>query len=341
MLIIDDLENFQATWDSCVLTLGVFDGLHRGHQALLKEVQKQSRKNKKKPARVLLSYYPHPDFVLGKRSPETSTELYTHEEKFSLLQNLDLVLDLDFGLDAVCFLRFTPELARMLAMRYLKEILLDKLRADCIIIGYDQHFGRGREGNYAFLKKMAPRYHFQVKQVKALKHRREIVSSSNIRKHIASGGIERANALLGYPFFIKAVVKRGEQRGRTLGFPTANLEVPFGKAVPLEGVYAGFVDWEGSRFRAMISIGKKPSFTASKSRDRLDSKRNIKESKNEVEAHLLDFDEKKNLYGQHITLFFQKFLRKQIKFDSAEELIAQLENDKKSLMALKIAKAGL
>ena len=293
-----------------MLTFGVFDGLHRGHQALLKEVQKQSRKNKKKPARVLLSYYPHPDFVLGKRSPETSTELYSYEEKLSLLKKLDL--------DALCFLRFTPELARMTALHYLREILLKKLRATCIIIGYDQHFGQGRKGNYAFLKKMASSYHFQVKQVQALKYRREILSSTNIRKHIARGEIARANALLGYPFFMQAVVKRGEQRGRSLGFPTANLQVSPGKAIPLEGVYAGFADWKGKRLRAMISVGKKPSFTALN-----------KIEKSEIEAHLLDFDEKKNLYGQHITLFFQKFLRKQIKFNSAQELIMQLEKDKK------------
>ena len=312
MLIVNDLENFQADWDSCALTLGVFDGLHRGHQALLKEVQKYSLKNKKRRARVLLSYYPHPDFVLGKRAPESGTELCTHEEKFSLLKKFDL--------DALCFLRFTPQLARMTAIRYLKEILLDKLRAAHIIIGYDQHFGRGRKGNYTFLKKMAPRYDFQVKQIQARRHRCEIISSSNIRKRIAAGQIERANGLLGYPFFMQAKVKRGEQRGRKLGFPTANLQVPSAKAVPAEGVYAGFANWKGKSFRAMISIGKKPSFKAL----------GLEERGNEIEVHLLDFDEKERLYGQEITLFFRKRLRGQIRFNSAQELIEQLKRDKKT-----------
>lgn len=317
MLIIHDLEPFQADWEACVLTLGVFDGLHRAHQSLLKEVQRHG--NKRKRARVLLTYSPHPDFVLGKRSSfESNRELCTRQEKISLLEK--------FNLDAVCFLRFTPELARMRALAYLKKILLDKLRAVYIIIGYDQHFGRGRKGNYAFLKKMSFRYPFQVKRIPALKYRRELISSSNIREHIATGKIERANSLLGYSFFMQARVKRGEQRGRKLGFPTLNLETPLEKLVPPEGVYAGFANWDKRCFRAMISIGNKPSFTGSK---------NSKEKGKEIEAHLLDFNEKKELYGQNITLFFEKYLREQVKFNSAEELIIQLEKDELLVRASK------
>ena len=323
MLIIEELKNFEAEWEACALTLGVFDGVHRGHQALLKELQKYGyeKKKEKSYARVLLSYHPHPDLVLGKGPPEKRLELYTREEKLSLLQRLGA----DFDLDALCLLRFDSKLASVTALDYLKGVLLEKLRADYIVIGYDQRFGRGREGDYAFLKRRAPQYKFQVKQIPALEDHGEVISSSKIRQYISSGQIERANALLGYPFFIQAKVKRGEERGQKLGFPTANLELPSGKVLPGEGVYAGFADWKGERFQAMISIGKKPSF-----RSELELAQG-REGGIEVEAHLLDFDEKQKLYGEDISLFFQKYLREQISFDSSDALIKQLERDKELL----------
>ncbi len=315
MIIVHELEHFKATWDSCVLTLGAFDGLHRGHQVLLKQIQKRS--HRKKHARVLLSYYPHPDFVLGKRKGKSQVELFSYDEKLSLFQNFDL--------DAVCLLRFTPALAKISAMRYLKEVLLEKLHAAHIIIGHDQGFGKGRKGNYQLLKKMSSRYNYQVKKIEAVKYRREIVSSTNIRKHILNGDIERANTLLGYHFFIRAMVKRGEQRGRDLGFPTANLEIPASKIIPDIGVYLGYANWGDEYYVAMISVGSKPSFRSST---------NTKKIAEEiiVEAHLLKFN--KQLYGQTITVFFTKHIRDQIKFASPDELKKQLEQDKKLTLKL-------
>ena len=287
-----------------MLTLGVFDGMHRGHQAILKKLQKRSYK--KKYPRVLLTYYPHPDLVLGKRQADSATELFTYEEKLSLFQNFDL--------DAVSFLHFTAKIASMSAMRYLKEILLSKLQAKHIIIGYDQHFGRGRKGNYKLLKQMRHRYDFQVEQIQAVKYRREIVSSTIIRNYVLQGEIEHANSLLGHDFFIKSMVKRGQQIGYKLGFPTINLDFSPTKVIPKIGVYAGLAQWQRQNYRAMINVGTKPTFN--------------NQGQIEIEAHLLGFQgTQESLYGEILQLFFKKRLRDEMKFETAELLSAQLKKD--------------
>ncbi len=307
MRILHDLEHFQPDWEAAALTLGVFDGIHRGHQSLIKRLYRRSSKGGR--ARLLLTYHPHPDFVLGKRKAERGAELFTYQEKLSLFQKYDL--------DAVIFLKFTKELSQMTALRYLKDILLEKLRARRIIIGYDQHFGRGRRGNYKFLKKMSYRYDFKVERIAAVRYRKQIIGTSAIRRSLQEGDIKRANKMLGYDFFIRAIVKRGFQRGQRLGFPTANLELPRTKVIPAVGVYAGIAEWGGRRFRAMINVGNNPTFGSNQLG---------------IEVHLLDFNA--NLYGDFIRVCFRRLLRQEMRFPSAEELKARLEKDR--LLAARI-----
>ena len=309
MQIFRGLDDFTPQWDSCILTLGVFDGFHRGHQELIKRTQKRSRRNQH--ARLLLSYEPHPDIVLGKRKEEQGAELFVYQEKLSIIQKFDL--------DAVVFLEFTPELAKMTAMRYLKEILLGKMRAVHLVIGYDQHFGRGRKGNYELLKKMSRRYPFHVERVPAITYRGTPVSTTRIRKLILTGDIEQANRLLGYSFFIQALVKRGSQRGRQLGFPTANLVIPPTKTVPFHGVYAGIAEWGNKKWKAMINAGPKPTFDSHEI---------------EVEAHLIGFQG--HLYGEVLRLSFHQRIRDQIRFSSPEGLSEQLTQDKSYVSKLKL-----
>ncbi len=304
MLVIYDFENFQAEWPSCALTLGVFDGLHRGHQAIIKRLQKKRHRKDNAP-RVLLTYHPHPDFVLGKRKASSGSELFCYEEKVSLFRQLDI--------DAICFLKFSPDIARITAIRYLKDFILEKLRAKYIVIGYDQSFGRGRKGNYTFLKKMTHRYNFQVEQVHAIKQNQEIISSSQIRKYILDGHIEKANKMLGYDFFITTVVLHGQERGRQLGFRTANLQIPPTKIIPKNGVYVGLAQYKEKTYRAMINVGSNPTFDP-------------QEKEINLEAHLLGFDG--NLYDQSLQLSFSHRLREQIKFSSAQELSKQLQKDR-------------
>ncbi len=309
MHIIHDLEKFEAPWESSVITLGVFDGMHRGHQALVNRLQKRSRRNNR--ARLLVTYHPHPDLVLGKRKSLRGVELFTYEEKLALLQRFDL--------DAAVFLSFTPELARMTALRYLKEILIGKLRASHIIIGYDQCFGRGRKGNFDFLKKMSHRYDYKVERIGAVKNRGKLVSSSLIRGLLNEGDIKTANRLFDHEFFLTGTVVRGFQRGADLGFPTANLEVPETKLVPADGVYTAIAEWGARRFRAMVNIGSKPTFG--------------RENRT-IEAHLLDFNE--NLYGEQLRLYFKARLRDEQKFDGPEALVEQLKKDREKAAKLKL-----
>lgn len=312
MLVIHDLNAEQPEWESSALTLGVFDGMHRGHQALISQVQKRSRTSRgaEPRARILVTYHPHPDLVLGKREAGRS-ELFTYTEKLALYQKFDL--------DAVVFLPFTKELARMTALRYLKEILLGKLRAKHIIIGYDQHFGRGRKGDYGFLKQMSRKYDFRVEQVGAVRYRGRIVSTSRIRALLAEGAVNQANRLLGHDFFIDALVVRGQQRGSTIGFPTANLDVPPTKTIPGGGVYTAVAELGKQRFRAMVNIGINPTFG---------------QNQLSVEAHLLEFSG--DLYGEHLRVFFLDRIRDEQKFDSIEALKAQLERDRRIAQKIKL-----
>jgi len=296
--ILHDLSTFDAPWESCAVTPGVFDGIHRGHQALIKRLLK-----KKAGARVLLTYHPHPDLVLGKRKDPEGYELFTYEEKLSLFQN--------YPLDAVVFLPFTLELARMTALRYLKEILLGKLRAKHIVIGYDQCFGRGRKGDYNFLKLMSRKYDFAVDRVKAVRGFGPVISSSQIRASLLAGETERAARLLGHSYFMTGIVVRGFQRGRLIGFPTANLAVPRSKVTPREGVYTARVTRAGKTYRAMVNIGRNPTFDG-----KLLS----------IEAHILDFNE--DLYGEEVRVYFHKRIRDEMRFSSVEELRLRLIRDR-------------
>ena len=299
MRVIHDLSAFSAPWEGSAVTLGVFDGMHIGHRALMKRLEKRSRPGL---ARVLLTYSPHPDIVLGKSDGKSRQEIFTYEEKLGLLQ--------DFDLDAVIFLPFSRELARMSAEHYLKEVLINKLRAKRIIIGYDQTFGQGRKGDFTFLRSHADTLGYTVDRVTEIRHRGRIVSSSLIRELLAGGDVEGANELLGHDFFLTGTVVRGHRRGRTIGYPTANLDFSETKAIPGEGVYAGVVTSGGDTRRAMINIGKNPTF----GQDYVT-----------VEAHLLDFDA--DLYGEQLRVHFLHRIRDEIKFSGLKELKARLDED--------------
>lgn len=299
MLIVHNIGKFVADWESSSLTLGVFDGIHLGHQELLKRIQKQKDSYK----RVLVTYHPHPDLVLKKRTEEYGTELYTYEEKLSLLQNYDI--------DIVVFIEFTQEFSNTTAEDFLKYILIEKLKAKYIVIGYDQCFGKNKEGNYKFLLERTNQYHYKVEQIDPILWDGEIVSSSKIRNFLKFGDIEKANLMLGRNYCITGTVIKGFQRGRLLGFPTANLDIPMTKVIPKIGVYRGFCEYGGSVYKAMINIGFNPTFN-----NQLIS----------VEAHILDFD--KNIYGEQIKIYFLDRIRDEKKFSTIEELKEQLIKDK-------------
>ncbi|MDH5655399.1 MAG: bifunctional riboflavin kinase/FAD synthetase [Spirochaetia bacterium] len=305
MQIIHNLEKFNAPWESSVLTLGVFDGMHLGHSTLMDRLVRESHKQ----ARVLVTYDPHPDIVLGKNKTDSRMELFTYSEKLALLQQYDL--------DAVIFLPFTMELAAMSAEDYLKNILIDKLKAKKIIIGYDQVFGKNRRGDYKFLEQMSGKFHFHVEQVQAVRLEEEIISSSLVRKYLKSGNLDRANLMLGHDYCLSGLVIRGHERGSSLGFPTANIDIPDTKVLPREGVYIGTAEWSHEKFKTMVNIGKNPTFG---------------ENYLSVEAHILDFSEK--IYGEMLKITLKERIRDEKKFSGKEELKAQLKQDREKAKSI-------
>jgi riboflavin kinase/FMN adenylyltransferase len=237
--------------------------------------------------------------------------LTTLEEKLEILQNL--------GLDRVIIARFTREFSEMNYKNFVENILLDRLKSDFIIIGYDHSFGRNRAGNFRELENLSKLYGFNLMEIGPFKIENQTVSSTRIRGSIDQGDMESASKMLGHHYFLDGIVVRGEGRGQRLSFPTANLMIENqNKLTPKEGVYVVECDVLGKIYRGMANIGFKPTFGGvSKT----------------VEVHLFDFNN--DIYGEKITVNFIKRLRDEVKFESEEQLIKQLNLDKKNSFEIK------
>ncbi|MCB1200660.1 MAG: bifunctional riboflavin kinase/FAD synthetase [Leptospiraceae bacterium] len=299
MQIISDIENFQAPWDHCVATLGDFDGLHRGHRTLIdKTIQSSSQQGRDT---ILVTYDPSPKKVLQKL--KFDSRIYLRDEKIFLLQH--------FNLRAAVFLPFDLNMARMTGKRFLYDILIKKLKIKEFFLGYDHKFGLNRRGDFHYMQLASRRDSFTVHQTSSVNmDDGTIISSSAIRKLLRSGDIHRANDLLGYPFFVMGQVIPGRQRGRQLGVPTANLNIPPEKIIPGEGVYFCAVLFGGQMLKAVANIGFNPTFA------------NIDLS---VEIHILDFS--RDIYGETLRVFFFEKIRAEKKFSNVEELKSQIFND--------------
>ena len=259
--------------------IGTFDGVHRGHVAVIDAARKASLRT------TVVTFDPHPRAVLGGRVEL----LATLQRRLELLE--------DAGVEDVLVLRFDERLAALPAVEF-AESMLRGIGAESVAAGETFRFGRGREGDLELLERLG----FDVRRVPLM----ENVSSSRVRKLVHAGEIDRAAALLGRPPEVEGTVVRGDGRGRELGFPTANLDVPEGLLVPPDGVYAG---WACDK-RAAVSIGTNPHFDGVERR---------------VEAHLLDFD--RDLYGERLLVELWSPIREQRRFDSLEELVAAIGDD--------------
>jgi riboflavin kinase/FMN adenylyltransferase len=296
MRFVHSFEEAQLIDDS-VVTIGSFDGVHRGHQALIKQVRTAALNAQR--ASVVITFFPHPSVVLGRAQPYYLT---APEEKLVQLNRT--------GVDLLIELPFTPETAQVRAAEFVDE-MLRRLRMRELWIGHDFALGYRREGDAEFLTKLGEARGFAVHAVDPLTNDGEIISSSNIRAALRAGDVVHAAKLLGRPFRLSGRVVPGDGRGRTLGIPTANLDVWHEHAVPANGVYACRA-WVGHiPHRAAINIGTRPTVT--------------EETRRTVEAHLLDFD--KDLYGLNIVLDFFGRLRGEQKFASVQELTAQIKSD--------------
>lgn len=296
------LDDVPTGWGRSVVTIGVFDGVHRGHQKLIsRAVAVAAEKNL--PS-VLVTFDPHPTEVI--RPGQHPAQLTT------LARRADLVSEL--GVSAFCVLPFTPEMARMPADEFAHEVLVERLHAATVVVGENFTFGYGARGHVPLLRQFGRRFGFTVEGLELITQDGEAngvtFSSTYVRSCIKAGDVALAAQALGRPHRVEGVVVHGDRRGHDLGFPTANLEPPRYAAVPADGVYACWFVHGARRLPAAVSVGTNPTFSG---RERT------------VEAYVLDVDE--DFYGHHVAVDFVDRLRGMVRFDSIEALVEEMNRD--------------
>lgn len=282
------------------LTVGVFDGVHRGHREIIRKLVQDAHANG--ASAVVLTFAPHPASVLTGRDMHFLT---TPDERADLLTSL--------GVDVVITQRFTRDLSTVPAHEYMSR-LKAHLGLSHLLIGYDFALGKGREGNAPRLAEIGSELGYSVEAVSALGDESGVISSTEIRKLVSIGNMEEAAKLLGYPYSMSGEVIHGAGRGKTINFPTANVDYPKEKAAPPNGIYACWARLGNERFMAATNIGLNPTFTPERQIPSL-------------EAYLLDFD--RDIYGEVMTLEFIARLRDEIRYTTVEALIDQIHDDVK------------
>ena len=300
MKIYHQLADFHPPRYS-VVTSGTFDGVHLGHQKILGRLKELAER--KQGETVLLTYWPHPRLIL---QPEDNSLrlLTTLTEKVKLLEEL--------GVDHLIILPFTKELSQMSSEEFIREILVDKIQTKTLVIGYDHKFGKNREGSFEYLKSHSHLFGFDMEEISRQDVDDLAVSSTKIRTALAQGDISTASKYLGRPYFLSGQVVKGQQIGRSIGFPTANIHVVDNyKLLPRDGAYAVYAEVGANRCKAILNIGDRPT---------VDGK------KKTIEAHLIDFDG--DVYGQELSIHFQEFLREEERFENLDALKNQLVIDR-------------
>ena len=304
VLVVTDLQHCPSSDERAVITIGAYDGVHLGHRAVIDQVRRRAAEVGAKS--VVVTFDRHPASVVR---PESAPRLLTSaDQKMELLEST--------GIDAVVVVPFDTEQAAESPESFVDRVLVQCLKTRIIVVGEDFHFGRHRDGNVDLLRKIGVEADFDVEPVQLLQRLDGIdepISSTAIRRALAGGDIKRANSMLGRPYEVGGEVFAGDQRGRLLGFPTANVAVPSGMCLPADGVYAGFYERpDGEVYGCAINLGRRPTFYEHADASLL-------------EAHLLDVDV--DLYGETARVRFQHFLRSERKFDGVDALITQLGLD--------------
>ena len=286
-----------------VVTTGTFDGVHSGHMVILNRIKELARQHNGET--VVVSFDPHP-----------RTVIHPHLD-IRLLQTIDekIVRLGKAGIDHFVIIPFTKEFSRTSSLSFVRDMLIKALGTKLLVIGYDHQFGRNREGSIVDLEEFSVAYGFQIEQIEAQTFENINISSTKIRKALASGDFDTANQFLGYPFTLTGTVIHGLKKGKEIGFPTANIDVtnPH-KLIPAQGVYAVHVLVQGIEYKGMLNIGLNPTVRSDK--------------KQSVEVHLFDFDT--DVYGEEIIINFIQRIRSEKKFDSLNELKGQLAKDKRT-----------
>lgn len=290
------------------VTIGTYDGVHLGHRTIISTLVAEAKARALRS--VVVTFEPHPRLVLGKADSVPIQLLSTLDEKLATLESL--------GVDCVVVINFTKQFSETPAEIFVEEVLVKQIGLAEIIIGYDHMFGKNRGGSFETLARLAEKHQFAVKQIAEQKVDAHHLSSTQIRRYLESGEVEQACKLLGAPYQLLAVVVEGDKRGRTIGFPTANLLPSPEKLIPKRGVYAVDAKVDGKTFRAMMNIGVRPTLKS--------------DSVLSLEAHLFDFDD--NIYGKRLVVYFLSRLRDEQKFSSLSDLQAQLSRDKEAAQAV-------
>jgi riboflavin kinase / FMN adenylyltransferase len=298
---IIDISNF-VTEEKTFVTIGTFDGVHYGHQKILEKLILEAKKTGKKS--VLLTFFPHPRMVLQK---DASIELInTITEREKLLKKT--------GLDYLIIHPFSREFSRTTALEFVRDILVNKFNISKLIIGYDHHFGKNREGNIQQLTEYSYLYDFTVEEIPAQDVDDVSVSSTKIRHALHAGNLKTANRYLGYNFMLNGVVVNGKKLGGKIGYPTANISIEEDyKLIPKTGVYVVKATINKNSVFGMMNIGNRPT---------------VNGNYQTIEVHFFDFNQ--DLYGKKLTIELLYFLRNEEKFDSLDALIHQLKEDEKT-----------
>ena len=292
---------------NAVITVGTFDGVHKGHQQIIYKLNLLAKKHNGES--ILITFHPHPRFVLNPN--DTNLKLInTLEEKILLLAH--------YGIDNLVVVPFDKSFADLIAEEYISDFLVKNFQPKVIAIGYDHQFGKGRKGNIDLLKAYQNAYDFEIERIEKEELEDITISSTKIRNALESGNVALAQELMNHTYFITGNVVSGKQIGRTLGFPTANIaiDVPY-KLIPKEGVYAVNVVVKEKNHKGMLNIGHKPTFT---------------ENQLSIEVHIFDF--KEYIYNETISIHFIDFIRAEIKFENIEALKNQLSLDKQKVLSI-------
>ncbi|MFN8308897.1 MAG: bifunctional riboflavin kinase/FAD synthetase [Chitinophagales bacterium] len=306
MRVFHSLEQLPVFTNS-VITIGTFDGVHKGHQKIIQRLQHWSQQLQGES--VIITFHPHPRLVIHPQ--DTSLQLLnTIEEKIALLEK--------YGVDNVVVVPFSRHFSEMEAEEYIRDFLVKNFQPKAIVIGYDHRFGKDRIGDFRLFENMQSEFGYALEEIPKQVLDDIAISSSKIRSALHEGETATANELLGHRYSISGIVVKGLQNGRKLGYPTANIQVSDShKLIPKTGIYAAEVIWKGSRYGGLLSIGYNPTFGG---------------TSHTVEVNLLNFD--RDIYGETISVELIAYVRPEKKFDSLETLIAAMDHDKEVITGI-------
>jgi riboflavin kinase/FMN adenylyltransferase len=305
MQVHRSIENLPI-FTNAVITIGTFDGVHEGHKKIIDALLHEARSVQGEA--IIVTFHPHPRKIVN---PNNRLQLInTLEEKIELLEKTRI--------DHLVIVPFNEEFASQSANEYIENFLINRFHPHTIIIGYDHHFGKGRQGNFMLLAEKADQYNYRLLEIPKYILQEVAVSSTQIRNSLLQSDVDTANKLLGYEFFFEGTVIYGDQLGRKLGYPTANLRYNDLDKIHLgHGVFAAYAEMGGNLYKGMLSVGVRPT---------------LENSDERVEINVFDFD--REIYGDTVRVIVKKYLRGQEKYASLDELKNQLAIDKENSLAV-------